>query len=78
MTTRHIVVEVNPRDGTQRGLATRDRVQPIFAAAGIELEIRVTQSPGHAREMARMLKLSGVDSICPIGGDGTIYEVAGG
>ncbi len=78
MTPRRLVVVVNPRSGKQRGLAILDRVKPVFAAAGIELDVRVTQRPGHAREIARTLELTGVDGLCSIGGDGTVHEVADG
>ena len=78
MTPRRLVVVVNPRSGKQRGLAILDRVKPVFAAAGIELDVRVTQRPGHAREIARTLELTGVDGLCAIGGDGTVHEVADG
>lgn len=78
MTARRLVVVVNPRSGKQRGLAILDRVKPVFAAAGIELDVRVTQRPGHAREIARTLELTGVDGLCAIGGDGTVHEVADG
>ena len=78
MTPRRLVVVVNPRSGKQRGLAILDRVKPVFAAAGIEWDVRVTQRPGHAREIARTLELTGVDGLCAIGGDGTVHEVADG
>ena len=78
MVAQRLVVVVNPRGGTQRGLAVLELVKPTFAAARIELDVRVTQRPGHAREIARTLDLSGVDGLCAIGGDGTIHEVADG
>ncbi len=75
---RRLLVVVNPRGGTRRGLAVLELVQPTFAAAGIELDVRVTQRPGDAREMARTLDLTSVDGLCAIGGDGTVHEVADG
>lgn len=78
MAIQRLVVVVNPRGGTRRGLAVLEQVQPTFAAAGIGLDVRATQRPGHAREMARTLNLTGVDGLCAIGGDGTIHEVADG
>ncbi len=78
MTPRRLVVVVNPRGGKRRGLTILDRVKPVFVAAGIELDVRVTQRPWHAREMARTLDLTGVNGVCAIGGDGTIHEVANG
>ncbi len=45
MTSQRFVVVVNPRGGKQRGLAILERVKPVFAAAGMELDVRVTQRP---------------------------------
>lgn len=78
MAIQRLMMLVNPRGGTRRGLAVFERVQPTFAAAGIELDVRVTERPGHAREIARSLDLSGFDGVCAIGGDGTIHEIADG
>lgn len=78
MAIQRLVVVVNPRGGTRRGLAVLERVTPTFASAGIEMDVRVTERPGHAREIARTLDLTGVDGVCAIGGDGTVHEVADG
>ena len=78
MAVQRLLVVVNPLGGTRRGLAVLERVTPTFASAGIELDVRVTERPGHAREIARTLDLTGVDGLCAIGGDGTIHEVADG
>ena len=78
MAGQRFVVIVNPRGGKQRGILVLERVKPVFAAAGIELDVRVTQHPGHAGEIARTLDLECYDGICVIGGDGTVHEVADG
>ena len=78
MAVQRLLVVVNPLGGTRRGLAVLERVTPTFASAGIELDVRVTERPGHAREIARTLDLTGVDGLCAIGGDGTIHEIADG
>lgn len=78
MTAQRLAVVVNPRGGKQRGLMVLERVKPVLAAAGMELEVWVTQRPGHAGEMARTLDLKCYDGICVIGGDGTVHEVADG
>jgi len=78
MTARRFAVVVNPRGGKRRGIKILDRVKPILAASGAELEILVTQAPGHAGQIARTLSLTGLDGICVIGGDGTVHEVADG
>lgn len=78
MTIQRLVVVVNPRGGTRRGLAVLEQVSPLFDSMGIALDVRVTDHPGHAREIARSLDLVGVDGLCVIGGDGTAHEVADG
>ncbi len=78
MTAQRLAVVVNPRGGKRRGIKVLDRVKPVLEASGAELEILVTQAPGHAGQIARTLDLAGLDGICVIGGDGTVHEVADG
>jgi YegS/Rv2252/BmrU family lipid kinase len=78
MTTRRFVLVVNPRGGLRRGLALSDQVQAWLTAAGVALDVHVSQYRGHAAELARTLALQGYDGFCLIGGDGTIHEVANG
>ena len=78
MTVRRLAVLVNPRGGKQNGIQVLDRVRHIFAAAAIELDVRVTERVGHANEIAKTLDLESIDGVCVIGGDGTIHEVADG
>ena len=53
------------------------RVQPIFDAAGLDLDVRATRCPGHAREIARGLD-DDLQGVCVLGGDGTLHEVVNG
>jgi diacylglycerol kinase (ATP) len=69
---------VNPHGGTRRGSAILDSVRPLFEAGGAELEIRWTQRPGHALEIAQTADVDGFDGVCVIGGDGTVHEVVNG
>jgi len=78
MSQKRLVVVVNPRGGTRQGVAVWEGVKPIFEAAGARLDVHVTNYAGHARELARTLKLGDFDGICVVGGDGTIHEVVGG
>ncbi len=52
---RRIVVFVNPHGGKRRALPVLERIKPVLAEAGIEPDVRVTQHPGHAAEIARTL-----------------------
>jgi sphingosine kinase len=78
MSAKRYAVVVNPRGGTRRGLRVLDRVKPLFAEARAELDVHVTQYPGHAREIVRTAELDGLTGICVVGGDGTVHEVVDG
>lgn len=78
MTDQRFLLLVNPCGGTRRGLATLDEIRPAFATAGAELDVRVTERPGHAQELARTTDLNGYAGLCLIGGDGTVHEVVNG
>ncbi len=72
------VVVINPRSGRRRGNGVLEKVESILSATGAKLDIRVTQYPRHATEIARTLDLASYAGICVIGGDGTVHEVADG
>ena len=78
MTKRRFLLVVNPRGGKRRGLTILEQIQPAFAAAGAELDVRVTERSGHALEIARTTDLDGYAGLCLIGGDGTVHEVVNG
>lgn len=78
MNIRRLAVIVNPRGGKRNGLRVLERVRPIFHAAGVELEVHVTEHAGHASEIAKTLELHPFAGICAVGGDGTFHEVANG
>ena len=78
MATKRTMLIVNPCGGRRHGLAILDQVKPFFAEAGFDLDVRVTQYAGHAREIARTLPLDQYGSLCMIGGDGTVHEVVSG
>jgi diacylglycerol kinase (ATP) len=75
---QRLAIIVNPRGGAGRGVAILDQVRPLFAAAGVELEVHTTNGAGHAVEIAATLDLSNCAGLCCIGGDGTNHEVVCG
>ena len=75
---QRLAIIVNPQGGARRGTAILEQVRPIFAAAGMELQVHATTHPGHASEMAESLDLNGFAGLCCIGGDGTNHEVVCG
>jgi diacylglycerol kinase (ATP) len=71
----HVRAILNPRAGV--------RSQHAYAALanapnGWQLEIEITNAPGHARELAHESAERGDDAVLAVGGDGTINEVAAG
>ena len=78
MNIKRMAVVVNPKGGRKCGLRVLESVKPIFADAGIDLNIHVTQRSRHATEIAQSLDQESCDAICVIGGDGTFHEVADG
>lgn len=78
MPSKRFLAVVNPRGGTKRAAAVVERVRPIFAEAQTQLDLRATEYPGHATEIAETVDLSGYDGLCVVGGDGTTHEVVAG
>ena len=73
-----IVLICNVRSG-KGGVA---KVLPEIVAAleerGLEHEVRLTERPGHAIELAREASHDGKRFLVAVGGDGTIHEVVNG
>jgi len=78
MSGKRYVVILNPHSGRRRGPAVLAQVRPVFAQAGMELDVRMTTRRGHAFEVAQTLDFAGVDGVCVVGGDGSVHEVAAG
>ncbi|MBQ5991107.1 MAG: diacylglycerol kinase family lipid kinase [Clostridia bacterium] len=53
-----------------------DRVKALLENRGVAFEIRETQYPGHATELAKAAVDDGFDVIVAVGGDGTLRETA--
>jgi YegS/Rv2252/BmrU family lipid kinase len=77
-----VAVIINPASGRRgrradAGAARQAIARRVLDARSIDATIAVTQSPGHARELARQFVEDGFDRVVAWGGDGTINEVAG-
>jgi diacylglycerol kinase (ATP) len=75
-----VVIVINPISGTGGG-ADLARRRAHFAAAraearGIQADVRVTERPGHARELTQEALERGALLAVAWGGDGTVNEVA--
>ena len=67
---------LNPRAGVA-GRRAQQAVEDYRHRRG-DLEVRVTERPGHARELAQEAVREGATTVLAVGGDGTANEVAGG
>lgn len=72
--TRALLI-ANPASRRAGGLHGRAAV--ALRSRGIDVEVRLTERPGHALEIAAELG-AGFDAVFALGGDGTAMEVAGG
>lgn len=72
------IMIINPHSGLRQGRQILDDVLPVFANAGIKLDVLKTTHDGHGCETPEFMNLEDVDGICVIGGDGTFHEVLNG
>ena len=78
MSVRKILLVVNPTGGVRNGLEILKNIKPIFEAGGIELEIIETKYAGHAKDIAKAMEIEKFESLCLVGGDGTMHESVNG
>ncbi len=78
MSTGECLVILNP--AADRGKAGRreEEIQHALKRAGLAFELKRTEAPGHATELAREAAGAGVSLVVAAGGDGTVNEVAQG
>ncbi len=74
---RRVVAIVNPVSGRGAVAPLVRRVKRALLRAGGTLEVRVTNNPGHATELASQVG-DDVEAVLVVGGDGTVCEVVNG
>lgn len=76
---KRVAVIVNPISGSGGGKgvarARAELAASAIAGRGLEVEVFVTERPGHARELAAAAVEEGVSTVIAWGGDGTVNEV---
>ena len=77
-TQEKICLIVNPRAAAGRAGAQVDKLKRLTDRAFEQWEIRLTEAPGHATELARSATEEGFDLVAAVGGDGTCHEVVNG
>lgn len=78
MGRRRLLLIANPRAGSGAAESIAESVRMDLVERGLAPELRLTEGPGHAREMARAAGGAGWSGIGVAGGDGTLHEVVNG
>ena len=73
---KKILTIVNPISGTKSKSDAHSLLETYLNKDFFDNEIRYTDHPGHATEMARKAAENGYDIVVAVGGDGTVNEVA--
>ncbi len=73
-----LVVVANPKAGGGRAGRQREEIERAVERAFEQAEVRWTEGPGHASELARQAAEQGADLVAALGGDGTCNEVVNG
>jgi YegS/Rv2252/BmrU family lipid kinase len=72
------VAVVNPASCAGRTGRSWPEMRRVLAAAGVEVEERLTTAPREATELTRAALLEGCERVVAVGGDGTLNEVVNG
>ena len=76
--SRKFFTVVNPAAGGGRCGKLAPNALERLRAAGVELEVARSRSPGHAIELARQAYQQGYRRFIAVGGDGTAFEIVNG
>ncbi len=68
----------NSRSGRGGVAKALPEVQEHLRQRGLAYELRYTEGPGHATDLARDALSSGIRFLVAVGGDGTVHEVVNG
>ena len=71
-------VILNPAAGRGSGAQLQPQVIEWLESSGLDLELRTTDAPGHARTLARQAAAADREVIIAVGGDGTANEIING
>jgi YegS/Rv2252/BmrU family lipid kinase len=71
-------VIINPVAGAGRAAKAWCKISHLLHSVGLSFEHDITESPGHAVELAKSAAERGYELVVSVGGDGTINEVVNG
>jgi diacylglycerol kinase (ATP) len=69
---------VNRVSGNGKGLKVWKKVEKLLKEKRVNYQVRFTERPKHAVEIAKEFSSEKCDAVVAIGGDGTIHDVANG
>ncbi len=72
-----VKIIMNPWSDQRRAIQRREQIESLAQQYG-DVEIVLTERPGHATELARQAAADGYDLVVAAGGDGTVHEVVNG
>lgn len=75
---RRLLAIANPISGRGRAADLAPRLDELARRAEVQIELRLTQHRGHARELAAAAAGEGFDAVISVGGDGTMNEIVNG
>ncbi|MBZ0135028.1 MAG: diacylglycerol kinase family lipid kinase [Planctomycetes bacterium] len=78
MAQRRLLAVANPISGRGRAKRLLPQFARLAEAADVQIDVTLTQAPGHARELASAAGDNGYDGVIAVGGDGTINEIVNG
>jgi diacylglycerol kinase (ATP) len=78
MMSKAVKLILNPYAGRWKAKAHIERLQKTFAKLGQEVDLTVTEAPGHGIVAAREAAQAGFEKVVACGGDSTVSEVING
>jgi diacylglycerol kinase (ATP) len=72
------VMIVNPASANGRTAEQWPEIARRAGERGLRVDVRLTQGPGHATELAAAAVAEGAELVLAVGGDGTVSEIANG
>jgi YegS/Rv2252/BmrU family lipid kinase len=68
----------NPTAGHGRAGRAMAELEQVCGDLGLDVELRLTERPGHATEIIEKEKIERYDGVVATGGDGTVFESVNG
>ncbi len=73
-----ILVILNPVAGKGKAGERKPEIERLLVSHGLAFDLRLTEAPGHATQIARAVDASAYPIVVAAGGDGTVNETVNG